>query len=270
MIAALSKPGTRCLTGRRAAPGLEDSMHGLRRTPSAKIFVCSVAFVAALTLFAQAAAAADLAPPMFSSSSFQIPWWTGFYIGGEAGYAWGKDTTTEFATATNTFTGFDPTYNIKSAVGGLYAGYNYQIGWAVLGIESDIEAADIRGGFDSLTAGGAGTTRIDWQGSFRARLGYATDKAMFYGTGGLAFANISHTYSSLMTGVAETSDGVRTGWTAGAGIEIALMTNVLARVEYRYTDYGPYRYNSVTAFPGFTVQQEPLLSSVRGGIAYKF
>src|SRR6202034_3824618 len=98
-----------------------------------------------------------------------------------------------FVTATNSFTGFDPTYNIKSAVGGLYAGYNYQIGWAVLGIESDIEAADIHGGFDSVTAAGAGATRIDWQGSFRGRLGYATDKLLFYGTGGLAFANIGHT-----------------------------------------------------------------------------
>jgi opacity protein-like surface antigen len=81
--------------------------------------------------------------------------------------------------------------------------------------------------------GGAGTTRIDWQGSFRGRLGFAADKALFYGTGGLAFGDVSHTYTNLLTGVAETISGLRTGWTAGAGVEFAVMPNLLARVEYR-------------------------------------
>ena len=86
---------------------------------------------------------------------------------------------------------------------------------------------------------------------------------MFYGTGGLAFADISHTYTNLLTGIAETTSGLRTGWTAGAGIEVALMPNLLGRVEYRYTDYGPYRYDSVTSFPGLTGQQEPRFGTAR-------
>jgi opacity protein-like surface antigen len=56
---------------------------------------------------------------------------------------------------------------------------------------------------------------------------------MFHGTGGLAFADISHTYTNLVTGVAETTSGLRAGLTAGAGFEIALTPNLLARVEYR-------------------------------------
>ena len=59
-------------------------------------------------------------------------------------------------------------------------------------------------------------------------------------------------------------------WTAGGGVEISVMPNLLARVEYRYTDYGPYRYNSLTAFPGFSDVQEPRFSAVRVGAAYKF
>jgi outer membrane immunogenic protein len=247
-------------------------MPGSLRTFAARIgfSATSTATLTALALFAGSASAADLAMPMKAPPPLPVFSWTGFYIGADVGYAWGKDTTTEYLTATNTFTGFNPSYKINSAVGGLYGGYNYQIGSAVLGIESDIEAANIRGGFNDPSVGGAGTTLLDWQGSLRGRLGFAADKVMFYGTGGLAFADISHTYTNLVTGVAETTSGLRAGWTAGAGVEIALTPNLLARVEYRYTDYGPYRYDSVTSFPGFTGQQEPRFNAIRVGAAYKF
>jgi outer membrane immunogenic protein len=93
---------------------------------------------------------------------------------------------------------------------------------------------------------------------------------LFYGTGGLAFADISHIYKNLVAGSTETTAGVRTGWTAGAGVEVALTQNILVRAEYRYTDFGHYRYDSVVTFPGLTGQQEPTSSSVRVGAAYKF
>lgn len=228
------------------------------------------ATLTALLLVAGSADAADFSMPARASPSLGAFSWTGFYIGADAGYAWGKDTTTEYLTAINAFTGFKPTYNISSALGGLYGGYNYQIGSAVLGVESDIDAANLRGGFTDPMVGGAGTTLLDWQGSVRGRLGFAADKVMIYGTGGLAFADISHTYTNLLTGIAETTSGLRTGWTAGVGIEVAFLPNLLARVEYRYADYGSYRYDSVTAFPGFTGQQEPRFSTLRAGAAYKF
>ena len=77
-------------------------------------------------------------------------------------------------------------------------------------------------------------------------------------------------FTNLITGVPEATASLRTGWTAGAGVEVALTPKLLARVEYRYTDYGPYRYDSVTSFPGFTGQQEPRFSTIRVGAAYKF
>jgi outer membrane immunogenic protein len=248
-------------------------MHGATRIFAVQAGLKSISILALAALaavHAATASAADFASPMTAPVFSQVFSWTGFYVGAEAGYAWGKDTTTEYLTATNTFTGFDPTYKVSSAVGGLYAGYNYQIGWAVLGVESDIEAAHLRGGFLDTTVGGSGTTQLDWQGSLRARVGVTAGQMMFYGTGGLAFAEIDHTYTNLITGIAETNAGFRTGWTAGAGVEISVMPNLLARVEYRYTDYGPYQYNSVTAFPGFSGVQEPRFSAVRAGVAYKF
>jgi len=248
-------------------------MHGAPRTFAVHTGLTSIslfALTALAVVHTATANAADFASPMAAPAFSQVYSWTGFYIGADAGYVWGKDTTTEYLTASNTFTGFAPTYGVSSMVGGLYAGYNYQIGWAVLGVESDIEAATLRGGFLDTTVGGAGTTQLDWQGSLRGRAGFTAGQMLFYGTGGLAFAEIDHTYTNLITGVAETNAGFRTGWTAGGGVEISVTPNLLARVEYRYTDYGPYRYNSLTAFPGFSGVQEPRFSAVRAGIAYKF
>jgi len=206
----------------------------------------STATLTALALLAGSANAADFAMPMKAPPPLLVFSWTGFYIDADIGYARGKDTTTEYLTSTNTFAGFNPTYKISSAVGGLYAGYNYQIGSAVLGTESDIEAANIRGGFIDPVVGGAGTTLLDWQGSLQSRLGFTADKVLFYSTGGLVFADISHTYTNLVTSIAQTTSGLHTGWTAGPGIEVALMPNLFGS-KYRYTDYGPYRYGDVVS-----------------------
>ena len=247
-------------------------MLGSLRTPTRKSLTPTGAAVAgALALILAAPAnAADLGYPVKAPPLVQVFSWTGFYVGADIGYAWGRDSTTEYFTATNALTGLKWDYDTKGLTGGLFAGGNYQTGPLVLGLEADIELADIKGGFNDPALGGAGNTRIDWQGSARGRLGFAADKALFYGTGGLAFANISHTYYNLVAGSFETTSGVRTGWTAGAGVEVALTPNILARAEYRYTDFGSYRYDSVVTFPGLTGQQEPRLNTVRVGLAYKF
>jgi outer membrane immunogenic protein len=238
------------------------------RAPKSFGRACFAAAALALTL--GQASAADLSLPFKAPPPLPIFSWTGFYVGADVGYAWGHDRTTEYLTATNTFTGFKWDYTPTGAVGGLYGGGNYQIGAVVLGLETDLELARIEGGFIDPPVGGAGNTKIDWQGSLRGRLGFAADKVLFYGTGGLAFSNISHTYSNLVTGISETTSAVRAGWTAGGGIEMALTQNILLRAEYRYANFGRYRYDSVIAFPGFTGQQEPTINTVRVGAAYKF
>ena len=219
--------------------------------------------------FAQSAGAADM--PMYRKAS-PIPAavfsWTGFYLGAQVGYAWGRDHTTEYLTANGAFTGFQWRYRLDHVVGGGFAGANYQVGNAVFGLEADIEAAGNKGGF--YDPPGAGDTNIKWQGTFRGRLGFAADRVLVYATGGFAYADISHTYVQVITPIHETTTGIRTGWTAGAGIEYAVTNNVLVRAEYRYTDYGKYRYDSLTAFPGLTGQQTPTLNTGRIGVAYKF
>jgi Opacity protein and related surface antigens len=88
----------------------------------------------------------------------------------------------------------------SGALGGIFAGGNYQFGHTVIGVEGDIEAANLRGSWSDPLVGGAGNTVLKWQGSVRGRLGYAADSVLLYGTGGVAFGNLSHTYTNQLTG----------------------------------------------------------------------
>jgi hypothetical protein len=58
-------------------------------------------------------------------------------------------------------------------------------------------------------------------GNDRSEDGFAIDKTLIYGTGGLALADISHTYKNLSALTTEKTSGFRTGWTVGAGVEMA-------------------------------------------------
>ena len=144
--------------------------------------------------------------------------WTGPYAGLTGGYGWG------------TTDGWK---------GGAFAGYNFQVSpnW-VAGIEGDIL--------------GSGQKSNNWDSSVRGRLGYAYDRYLFYGTGGVAFGDIRNAGASK----------TKTGWTLGAGIEAALSTNVTGRIEYRHTDLGS------ASVGGSTVSQTS--NDLTVGVAYKF
>ena len=102
---------------------------------------------------------------------------------------------------------------------------------------------------------------INGFGTLRARLGYAFDRAMIYGTGGLAFTN---TELSLSAGGASVSDDDwSTGWTLGGGVEWAFMSNWSAKLEYLYVDLG----ESDTVLGG---QADFNTNIVRAGLNYRF
>jgi len=72
-----------------------------------------------------------------------------------------------------------------------------------------------------------------WVGSVRPRLGYAMGPLLFYGTGGLAYANLN------LSNFTVSNADLRLGWTAGAGIEYMLYRNLSLRLEYLHTNLGP-------------------------------
>lgn len=175
---------------------------------------------AAVIASAGMAAAADLGnyvpppeAPIYSPvSAFS---WTGPYVGLQGGYGWGKGTIDDNAVTT------------KGWQGGAYGGYNFQFqNNVVLGIEGDVNMSGEKG-----TNAGE-TVSNPWNGSVRARVGYAADRFLVYGTGGVAFGSIKATDGSV------TEETTKAGWSAGLGVETAVTDNVTARLEYRHTNLG--------------------------------
>ncbi|MDP2357917.1 MAG: porin family protein [Beijerinckiaceae bacterium] len=229
--------------------------------------------LAALAMGSISASAADMAarpytkaPPPMANPGYN---WSGFYLGLQVGYAWGDNYTTEFVTATGLPSGFSQGYNSDGIVGGIHGGYNWQAGQFVFGIEADVEGADINGGYRLANTNGT-DYRLQFQSSVRGRLGMAFGSSLLYVTGGVAFADIDHTYVNGGLGISETVGRDRTGYTVGAGLEHGFTPNLSARLEYRYTDFGTFTNTSLVAFPGFSYEDHPTYHTVRGGLTYRF
>ena len=253
-----------------------------------RTILLSSAAVVALT---SASFAADLpsrkAPAMAPYVAVPIFTWTGFYVGGDVGGAWTNDsvkTTVGGVPYLNTFK-----ENASGVVGGLFAGYNWQTGAnIVLGVEGDIEATSLNAKTTTFTtAAGAlipagnilASESLPWQGSVRARVGYAAGNALFYVTGGLAVAQINTKYTTLNTNTFELIPGsnsfssTQAGWTLGGGIEYAFNPSWTLRAEYRYANFGGFKDNITQpggAWDGVSAKHQVTENTVRVGIAYKF
>lgn len=180
--------------------------------------------------------------------------WSGAYVGA----AIGGQGVRVFAPGEGTIEG-------TALVGGLYAGFNGQAGSLVYGAEADIEYSGFNQSEPCDNPVWTCNGYIDVQGSVRARLGYAVDTLLFYGTAGVAMANAGGSTTSP-GGVEFPDSSVRIGYTVGAGIEMALDENWIGRVEYRYTNLGARDMAFDIVYPDV----EATSHAVRAGIAYKF
>lgn len=165
--------------------------------------------------------------------------WTGFYFGVNVGGAWGSaDGSYEDSFFASQVPGIS--LSPEGWFGGVQTGYNYQFtNNVVLGIEADVQAADINGSTaDGTSPGDTITAKSEYFGTVRLRLGYAFDRFLPYVTGGLAWANSK----------VEASDGplddsaFSWGWAAGAGMEYAVGKFWTLRAEYLHADLGDVTY----------------------------
>ena len=225
-----------------------------------------VGIAAATSLIATGALAADLparAPVYTKAPAYVEPVydWTGFYIGGNLGYSWGRSSDTSTVTngaGTILFTSATQS-DLNGFVGGGQIGYNWQMQNWVFGLEADIQAAGEKGSLDFTCPQATCTPnfgviavfpgpavpvalsqKIDWFGTVRGRIGVlATPQVLLYGTGGLAYGEVG---SSAVVGLAATPFGTVSntnfGWTVGAGVEGMIGGNWTARLEYLYVDLG--------------------------------
>jgi outer membrane immunogenic protein len=217
-----------------------------------------LATIGVLALTATQTLAADLPramPPPTKAPVFAPGYsWTGFYVGINGGYGWGKSGWSGIG-------GADPSGGLVGAT----AGYNWQgVGspW-VFGLEGDIDWADLKGSFANANCPLGCETKVGWLGTVRGRLGYAFDRVMPYITGGLAVGEVKAT----PFGFGSVSD-TRVGWTVGAGVEAALSGNWTAKVEYLYADLGNTSCDVITC--GAPIDVDFHSHIVRAGLNMRF
>ena len=193
-----------------------------------------------------AATAADLAKPVYKAPPppVAISDWAGFYIGVNGGGGWAND-----------HDGVAPGHTGSGGVGGGQAGYNWQFGNIVAGVEGDFDGA----GLSARTGNFKQTT--DELASARARFGYVfAPNLLAYGTGGFGWG---HSKVEDMTRQFPTNSFSQPGWIAGGGLEYKVWGPLIARGEYLH-----YGLNSETE-PNFGTVKEQV-DVVRGGLSYKF
>ena len=220
--------------------------------------------------------AADLpsrrAPPVYVPP-VPVFTWTGFYIGGQIGYGFGRD-------AYNYGAGLvTSAYRPDGVIGGAHVGYNLSSqglfgnllgAGGVIGVEGDVNGSSYSRAINVPFVAGVTTgTRIPIDGSIRGRVGFAVDRALFYATGGAAFASLRNSYGvGFVPGLNNTTIGhTRVGYTVGGGIDYAVTNNWSVRAEYRYTDFGAYNDYPAT---GVTVRHHETENRVQVGFSYKF
>jgi outer membrane immunogenic protein len=210
-----------------------------------RILVGSAAIVSLFS--ATNAFAADLAPRMYTKAPVvdAVYDWTGFYIGGNVGYSWGRSSTTQsFSDAlTGTVLNATPTkFDLDGIIGGGQIGYNWQKDKWVFGLEADIQGSGEKGSTNAACPGGPAVSvattaaavngpcslghigdtiagnvaafpvtsslseKIEWFGTVRGRIGPTiTPTILAYVTGGLAYGEVRAT--DTVTGTNITNPG---------------------------------------------------------------
>jgi outer membrane immunogenic protein len=245
-----------------------------------------IGIAAAASLLTTSAFAADLAARPYTKAPLPVAApvyaWTGFYVGLNGGYSWGRTDTTLFA---GTALATPLRQDVNGGLFGGQIGYNWQVDprW-VLGLEADGQWTDqhssrndFLGTTSLVLAGGdfhivtttsaADEWRLPWFATFRGRVGFLADPTLLlYGTGGLAVGEVKFSTQTTVTSqlflgststtpagppvttVAAASESqTRVGWTLGAGLEKKFTPNWSVKLEYLYIDFGTKTYFGGTA-----------------------
>lgn len=179
--------------------------------------------------------------------------WTGFYIGLNGGGAWGTSKWDSIGS-----------FDVSGGMIGGTAGYNWQVGQFVFGLEGDADWTNISGKTSSACAFGCKTSN-SWLATVRGRVGYSFDRFLPYLTGGLAFGNIKPVQAGFAGG-----DDTNVGWTVGGGMEFVIAGNWTAKAEYLFVDLGKFNCG-LGCGSGFNPDNVSFTSHVvRGGVNFRF
>jgi opacity protein-like surface antigen len=230
--------------------------------------IISAAVAVSAILAVGTASAADLpvytkAPVMAVEPAYD---WSGFYVGGHFGYLWGKTRVVDDGVLTESGA---PTNGV---VGGVLAGYNWQRGPLVLGIEGDFGWLDAVGHGEGPPppppAPLPNTYNINWDAHLVGKVGYASGQWLFFATGGAAFAGFDFQEGVAPGTMPPGSIGATlVGFSVGGGVEYAFTRNLLGRLQYIYDDFGGHDF---AAIDGGTYHASLTSQTFRGALSWKW
>jgi outer membrane immunogenic protein len=219
------------------------------------------------------------------------PSWTGFYVGLALG---GRRTNADWTTTS--VVGGPPFANNEALLDstafryGGYAGFNYQIGRIVAGIEAGLgdtskSSRSTSGGVPGLgnfffaPAPDGVTVASKWDANIVGRVGYlVAPDVLLYGVGGVAFQRVDlHAVCTAasflcLSDLDESVSATRTGSVVGVGIEAMFAPGWLVRLDYRYADFGTIEHAFFVSDPisSMTTSTAIRTQTATFGIAYKF
>jgi outer membrane immunogenic protein len=228
------------------------------------------------------------APPIAVATLYD---WSGFYVGGHGGGAWGDrrwdETSTIFLFGNSAPLAGNT--DVTGALAGGQIGYNFQSGPWVFGVQGDMAWTDAKSDgrcnttFPPPGSPGAAyrcASQAEWLASATVRGGYSWDRSLFYVKGGGAWMEEKYNYGRAEPQAAPffpmfTSSDTRSGWTVGAGFEYAFLSNWTGFIEYNYYDFGTARETEVAVgllagSPNQDLNIKSDLHVVKAGINYKF
>jgi outer membrane immunogenic protein len=191
--------------------------------------------------------------------------WTGVYIGASAGYGW----------ANADWGNLGGIYSAKGGMFGGQIGYNWQFGQFVYSLEGGVDLTDLQ---DTINVLGC-TARVcsaknmllSTMPTVRTRVGMTFGRWMPYLAVGMAVGDIrTNTFGNIRRNTfgLEEINQTSAGWTVGAGVEVALINNWSARLEYVYADFGSMKCVLYCGLAGTTF--DFTMSALRGGVNYRF
>ena len=231
-------------------------------------FLSTLAALAVLTGTAMAAdAPGTVKAPGKVSANYD---WRGVYVGIEGGYAFGNAD----GAVTLGGTTFGADYDIKGYLYGIKIGAQEPLTFTpfMLGIEAFIDKTNIDGSGTVSNTGGVVSAKADikWLAGAHVKIAYPWNNLLPYATVGGACAQNTLTLSAAGFGSITSSNYYSCGWSAGAGLDWALMQNIILGVSYLHVDLG----NANPSFPivggvGVSVPSNRDLDVVKASVSWK-
>jgi len=182
--------------------------------------------------------------------------WSGVYVGGNLGAAFDPYSLSikDLSETQDLSLKYS---NDTELVGGVQAGYNWQIGSWVVGVEGDVDFSE----------------SVNYLASARGRLGWTAGDWLFFGTGGVAFIDTDNGFSVVSTNNGSgnfTSGSSDTGYVVGGGIDYKIAPNISLGAEALYYGFGSETSQLRLNDEAFIVEEDRDFTAVRARLNYHF